>query len=167
MHAHGPGLLLVQRQQVDPPAQDIQRHQTNEHGYDGKGHILQPRAGQAAHEPVGDLRKLVGGIGYQLHIGGTGGEQGPDHHAGQQNGHHLIAPGAPGDGIHQRHGQQAAAKGQDRDAAAGKAQQDSQRGPEAGSGGGAQNVRRCHGIAEYALIGGAGGGQASAHHAGK
>ena len=41
----------------------------------GKGDGVHTGAGEAAHEPVGDLGQLVGGIGHQLDIGGTGREQ--------------------------------------------------------------------------------------------
>ena len=131
--AHGAGLLLAEGQQIDAPAQQQKRHRTQRHRQQGEGHVLHPRAAETAHEPIGDGGQLVGGVGHQLDIGGSGGEQGRDHDARQQQVHHLIAPDAPGQHVHQRHRGKAGGKGRRRDAQSLEAQQDRQRRAEAGA----------------------------------
>ena len=134
VHTHGAGLLLAQREQVDAPTQGIQRHQTYQHGDNAKRHIAQTGAGQAAHQPIGNFRQLIGGVRHQLHIRGAGGEQRADHNAGEQDVHHLTAPGTLCDQIDQHHGGKAEDECRCGHAAARKAQQNCQRGTEARTG---------------------------------
>ena len=76
VHPQGPGFAVPQAQQVQLPPEQEQGHQAHRHGQEGQGNVAKPGPGQGAHEPVGDLRELVAGIGHQFDIGGAGVEQG-------------------------------------------------------------------------------------------
>ena len=165
--AHGAGFIRREGQQVHAPAKQQQGRQPCRHTDGGKGDGVHTGAGEAAHEPVGDLGQLVGGIGHQLDIGGTGREQRAYHDTGQQEAHHTAAPGSAAHQIDQGHGQQAGQEGENGDHHGALARQDRQRRTEAGTGGRAQDIRCGHGVLEHGLVGGAGGGEAAAHQTGQ
>ena len=163
---HGPGLVVPQGEQIELPAQEKQGEQPGGHSGGDAGHIGQTGARQAAHEPVGDLRELAGGVGHQLE-GGGGGEQGADHHARQHQVEHPV-PGRPlSHQVDQHHRGQGPEKGGQGGALIAHPHQDGQRRPEGRAGGGPQHIRGGHGILKHPLVGRPGTGQAAPHQAGQ
>ena len=162
---HSAGFVVPKGQHVHPPAQQEEGQQADGHGDHGQAHLVPLGSGQAAHEPVGDLGKLVGGIRHQFNEGRARGEKGTHHDARQHQGQHPLAPGHTAHQKGGRHGDDAEAEGGDGDHMAVRPQQNGQRSAEGRPVGGPQDVRRGHGVLKDPLIGGAGRAEAAAHHA--
>ena len=148
-------LLILQRQQIDAPAQTEDHSKSENHGQGAPRKRVHAGLGQAAHQPEGDLLKDVLRVCDVFDHGHAGIAQRHHHGAGQHQNERLLVGGAPADNARERHCRNAACKRSQLNGPVRCAQQNGKGCAQTGAGGYAQNIRGDQGIAEHALIGSA------------
>ena len=150
------GLLVAERQHVDAPAQQHQRHEPDQHQRHRRPHLALADGREAAEQPEHDGGQLVVGVGQDLHErDGRAGER-ADHHAGQhQHQDRVAAVHHRGDAVDEADGGKPHDEGRELDAGHGQRQEDAEHGAEAGAGRHAEDVGRHQRVAEQRLVGGA------------
>ena len=153
-------LLVAERQHVDPPAQQHQRHQPGENRRRGGQDVLGLHPGQAAEQPEGDRRQLVVGIGQHLEERGRRAGQRADHHAGQHQDQRAVADADRSrDESDKRHRGEPAGEAHQLDRQHRERQEDAEHRAQPGARRDAEDVGRDQRVAEQRLVARAGGGE--------
>ena len=116
VHAQRARLRLAHGQQIHAPAQQEQRHGTEQDRHEREQQILVFDRAERAHQPVGDRRELVFRVRHELDEGRSGGKQRGDHHAREHERERALELGKPADRIGQKNRQKPEAEGHDGDA---------------------------------------------------
>ena len=152
MHAETARFLLAEREQVDAPAQQKERHHADERRDESKLQIARFGRRERAHQPVCDGRELLFGVRDELYKRCARREQRADNDAGEHHGERAVHAACPADAPRERHRAHAADERAHRHAKIVERQKNAERRAEARAVGCAENVRRYHRVAEHALI---------------
>ena len=152
MHAETARFLLAEREQVDAPAQQKERHHADERRDESKLQIARFGRRERAHQPVCDGRELLFGVCNELYKRCARREQRADNDAGKHHGKCSVHAACPADAPRERHRAHAADERAHRHAEIVERQKNAERRAEARAVGCAENVRRYHRVSEHALI---------------
>ncbi len=161
-------LVLGERQQVDAPAQEDERHEADRDEGQGHGEVRRERPAEAPQQPEGDGGELVVGIGHVLHQRDPGAEERAHDHAREDEREDGVAPAHPRThGDHERDRGEPAGEGEALDGDDGQRPEDGEARAQRAARGDAEDVGRDEGILEEVLVGRARRRQRRAHDEGR